>query len=263
MQVLLVAMLMLLAIAGCAKKEESSAGTSSEAKKESVGGTSQYMAYEHIIRLDVEEKRVAIVHETVQAACREAVTDQCVILESRLATGRYASADLKFRAKPSGIKKLIAILSSEGEIINRSVVAEDLADPIEDSAKKLAMLNDYRSKLEALRGRASSDVDALIKVNKELALVQSEIETMAGERAHLVQRIETEILNVAISSIHNRSFFSPVAEALSNFSNNLSNGISSAITGIAFIIPWGLTLLMFWWAGRKLWLRRKKTSENA
>lgn len=250
-------------MAGCAKKEESAAGAPSASKSETADSPSRYMAYEHSISLDTKEDKVSPIHKSVQAACLEAAIDQCVVLASHLNTGRYVSAELKFRAKPAGIKKLIAILGSAGEVINQSVTAEDLASPIEDSAKKLGMLNDYRSKLEGLRGRASSDIDALIKVNKELALVQSEIEALAGERAHLVQRVETEILNVSISSIHSRSFWRPVAESLSDFGTNLSSGVSSAITGIAFLIPWSLTLLMFGWAGRKLWLRRKKKSANA
>lgn len=258
-----IAMFMLLVMGACAKKEELSTSTLSASKNESAtDNPSQYLAYEHSINLDVEEKKIASLYEAAQLTCREATIDQCVILASNLDTGRRFSAEIKFRAKPSGIKKLIAIFDSEDEIISQSVTAEDLARPIEDAAKKLAMLNDYRSKLEGLRGQASSNIDTLIKVHKELALVQSEIETMTGERAHLVQRVETEILNVSISSIHSRSFWRPVAAALSDFGTNLSNGISGAITGIAYLIPWSVMLLLFWWAGRKLWLRRKKPSAN-
>ena len=263
MRLLIIAVLTTLAMVGCASKEESGTASPSVSVSDSTDGPSQYMAYEHSIRLDVEEAKIASVHEAAEAACRAAAAEQCVILMSQLDTGRDVSAALKFRATPSGIRDLIAAIGSQGDIISQSVTGEDLATPIEDSAKKLAMLTDYQSKLEALEERASSDIDALIKVNKELASVQSDIEAMTGHRAHLIERVETELLNVFISSTYNRSFWKPIATATSDFGHNLSEGIESAIYGVAFLLPWSLILLVFGWAARKLWLRTKKRNANA
>ena len=58
-----------------------------------------------------------------------------------------------------------------------------------------------------LRTRAANDVDALIKVNRELAQVQSEIKAAEAKKAHLLERVETEILDVRISSDEKRSFW--------------------------------------------------------
>ena len=256
----LMAFLMCMTIAGCAQHEES---TVSAAAPAADGTPGRYLAYEHSLELDVGEKRVASVHEAAAKACREAVAVQCVMLESHLNTGRAVSANLKFRAKPAGIKKIIAVLNTQGEVIRQSVTAEDLAAPIGDSARKLAMLNDYRSKLEALRVNASQNIEALIKVNQELAQVQSDIESLTGERAHLIQRVETETLTVAISTTNSRAFWRPIGDAFGDFGFNLSQGIASAIHGAAYIIPWSITLLLFWWGGRKIWSRRKRTSAAA
>lgn len=235
------------------------APASLEMKKEA-GSPARFIAYERMIALDVEDSRVAAVYKTVESACQEATAEQCVILESQLNTGRYVSASLRMRAKPEGIRKIIASISTQGEVIRQSVNAEDLASPIEDAEKRLAMLNDYRTKLEALRGKASNDIDALIKVNKELAQVQNDIEGLAGERAHLMRRVETEILNVSISSIEGGTFWRPIGNALSDFTRNLSSGISGVITALAYLLPWGFMAIVLWWGGRKLWLRRKKQS---
>jgi len=226
--------------------------------KKEANSPTRSIAYERMIALDVEDSRVATVYKSVESACEQAIAEQCVILESQLNTGRYVSASLRMRAKPEGIRKIIASMSTQGEVVRQSVNAEDLASPIEDSAKKLAMLNDYRTKLEALRGKASSDIDALIKVNKELAQVQNDIEGLAGERAHLIQRVETEILNVSISSIEGGTFWRPIGNAISDFTRNLSSGISGVITALAYMLPWGIMLIVLWWGGRKLWSRRKK-----
>lgn len=259
MKLPLTAFLVCMTLAGCSRNEESTVSASAPEMK-SAGNAGRYLAYEHGIELDVEEKRVASVHAAAAKACSEAVAEQCVMLESHLNTGRDVSANLKFRAKPAGIKKIIAVLSTRGEVIRQSVTAEDLAAPIGDSAKRLALLNDYRSKLEALRGNASQNIDALIKVNQELAQVQSNIESLSGERAHLLQRIETEILTVTISTTSGRTFWRPIRNALAAFGGNLAQGISSAIYGAAYIIPWSITLLLLWWGGRKIWSRRKRAN---
>lgn len=263
MKRLLLLSLILIAVSGCAKKEDlatmapAAAPAMAEAQR---GKISSFLAYEHSLSVDVEEQRVAAIFEAAQAVCRDAADELCAVLESRISAGRAASASLKFRARPDGIRKIVAALGQQAEVTNQSTTAEDLAAPIADTAKKLAMLKDYRSKLEVLRGRAGNDVDSLIKVNRELAQVQSELEAIAGTHAHLVQRVETEILNVFIRSVEHRVFWRPIGFALSDFSGNLSEGISVAITGIAFLIPWVVILAIVAWSVRKLWRRRKRVS---
>jgi hypothetical protein len=269
---LLTALCVAIALGGCSKKEEYSGSAPAAAmapasapRQAQEGHTpaKRTMAYEHSIQVDAAEDKIAAVYEAAQAACVAVAADGCVVLESNLSTGEYASASLKFRAKPEGIQKLVAALGSTGNVISKTTRAEDLASPLEDSAKQLAMLQDYRSKLEALRGRAGIDVDALIKVNKELAQVQSDIEAKAGERSHLVRRVETELLHVNINTTESRSFWMPISRALGRFSSNFSDGISSVIIGLAYLIPWGLTLLVMGWGVRKLWGRMKRRPPTA
>lgn len=261
---LLTALFVLVVVAGCSNKEDSAgvAAPAAAVNQEPGQVARRSMAYEHVINLDAPEGKIVAVYESVQATCKAAVDDQCVILESSLRTGRYVHAHLKFRAKPSGIQKLMTELGAQGKVISQFTTAEDLAAPLEDTAKKLEMLVDYRSKLEVLHKRASNDVDALIKVNKELAQVQSEIEAMTGHKAGLVRRVETEILNVNLDSKETQSFWKPISDSLSEFARNLSNGISSVVTGLAYMLPWGLTIAAFVWIGRKLWIRRRRMKAN-
>ena len=253
----LMALLALYVLSGCSKMEATSVITSP------TQNTNRTLAYAHSIQIEAEEKRVATIHAAALKACVEAVAEQCLIIESRLNTGRSSSAELKFRARPAGVQKIIAAINIKGEIINQTTTAEDLARPIEDTSKKLAMLQDYLSRLEALRSRASSDIDALIKISSELAKVQSEIEVLTGEKSYLVRRLETETLSISVSARHSKSFSTPISSALSNFLGNLSEGLSGAITAIAYLVPWSLALLVFAWAGRKVWQRWKGPRKNA
>jgi RNAse (barnase) inhibitor barstar len=251
-------LLVLVASAGCSRADKSVNMAPAAPSVSSPRAANPYLAYQHAVKIDTEEQKVAPLFESALAACRADVADSCVILQSRLTTGRGASAAVRFRAKPAGIPKLVAALGKQAEITEQSTTAEDLARPIEDASKKLAMLKDYRAQLQALLDRSRNDVDGLIKLNKELAQVQSELEAMTGEHAHLLQRVETEILDISIISARNQSFWQPIAAAFADFGSNLSQGISTAITGIAYLVPWGIALLLLVWVGRKLWHRRKR-----
>lgn len=259
----LLPLLVLILMSGCARKDESAAMAPAETKAAPAGKARSFLAYEHALSIDVEEAKIAAIFEAGQAACRDAADELCTVLESRLSLGRAATAYLKIRARPNGIKKIVAALSKQADVTDQSTSAEDLAAPIADAAKKLAMLKDYRSKLEALRGRAANEVDALIKVNRELAQVQSELEAMEGSHAHLMQRVETEILKVSVRSLQHRAFWKPIGLAISDFGGNLSQGASFAVTGIAFLIPWLIVLLFGVWGSRKLWRRWKGMRASA
>jgi hypothetical protein len=249
-----------LALAGCSKKEE--ALTRAVAEAASAGGTTEhparFMAYEHFVQIDTREDKVVPLHEAALTACRQAVAEQCVVLNSQLSTGRSNSSSLKFRAKAAGIQKIIEVLGAQGEIVSQSTSAEDLAAPIADTAKQLEMLKDYRSNLEKLQARSAGDIESLIKVNKELAEVQSQIESLTGSHKHLLQRVDTQLLNVSIAPANAASFWRPVGLALADFGSHFSRAIAGAITAIAYLIPWGLTFFAFAWTGRKLWRRYRK-----
>lgn len=221
------------------------------------------LAVQHTIRVDVAEKQVAVLHDAGLAACRDAASDACVTLESNITTGREPSATLKFRAKTGGIKKLLGVFGGQGSITNQTTIAEDLTAPVEDSARKVAMLTEYRSKLELLLGRASGDVDALIKVNRELAQVQSEFEAMKDQQASLVLRVDTETLTVSIVSVESQTFWAPISASLAEFRSNLSRGISSAVTGFAYMVPWSVLLLLFGWIGWRMWRRLRRASARS
>lgn len=251
-------LMMISMFAGCSPAGRAVSKQHAQTESKSAPGGSRFLAYEHTIYLDTDPSKIPTVQQTALNACRQAAADLCTVLVSRVSSGRNAEGFVKLRAKPAAIGKLIAALGEQGEITSKSTTAEDLAVPIEDAAKKRDMLLDYRTKLEALRGRASSDVDALIKVNRALAETQAQLEAITGQHAHLMQRVETEILNINIGTEHNASFWRPIGLAFSDFGTNLSQGIASAIMGLAILIPWCILFGILAWIARKIWRRRAR-----
>jgi hypothetical protein len=248
-------------VAGCAQKEgaPASAGAAGQGQTKPSEAT-RFLAYEHSIYLEADEEKVLPIFEAAQAACRDAVDDSCVILNAQVSSGDSASASLRFRAKAGGIRKLISVLSAQGKIASQSTSAEDLAGPIADTAKQIAMLTDYRTSLEALRGRTSNDLDALMRLTRELADVQSQIESLSGSQAGLTQRVQTELLNVSINSHRGHSFWGPIADSTTEFGDVLSSAIAAVILAVAYLLPWVVVIGGIAWVARAVlrWRKRRK-----
>lgn len=218
------------------------------------------LAYEHSVEVDAEADKVAPAYAAVQAACRTAAADGCVVLRASLSGGQTPSASLQLRAAPAGIRRLTALLGTQGEIISQSMNAEDLGRPIEDGERKLAMLKDYRTRLEELRGRAANTIDTLIRVNQELAQVQSQIEAQSGASAYLRQRVDTGLLNVQIQPREHASAWRPAVNAVRAFGANLAGGIAAALSTLAYALPFGALLFATLWLLRRLCRGRRKIS---
>lgn len=214
------------------------------------------LAYEHDVDIDAAPDKVAALYAAGLRACREAAA-ACTLLASHIEGEPRAEASLKFRASPAVIPKLVQAMGQHAELARQATRVEDLSGPIADTARNLAMLDDYRTRLEALRSRAGNDVDALIKINHELAEVQAKYEAANGERAHLAQRVDTEILNVSIQSARRQSFWAPIGRASREFGGDLAKGISIAISGVAYLLPWVFMLSIATWAMRTLWRKRR------
>ena len=248
--------LMLAALAGCSKVQQAPMRAQAPVAQHDRAYANRQLAYEHFVDIDAAPDKIATLYADGLRACREAAA-ACTLLESRIDSEPDAAASLKFRAAPGVIPKLVAAMGHQAELARQSTRAEDLSGPIADTARELAMLDDYRSRLETLRSRAGNDIDALIKVNRELAEIQSRHETADGKRALLAQRVETETLNVSIRSDRQRPFWSPIRRSLGQFGSNLSQGISFAVSGLAYLLPWLFIILIAAWAVRKMWRRRR------
>jgi uncharacterized coiled-coil protein SlyX len=247
--------LAVVALTACSNPAETGS-PGGAAVKEGRGG---FLAYEHSVFIDTEEARVRPLAEQLLAACHADRENNCTLLESASGQGRDPSALVKLRAKPAGVAKLVALASSGGTVQRQQVHVDDLAKSVIDSNKRLDMLKGYERKLKDLEGKAGNSVDALMKLSKELASVQSELEQAVGQNAHLLERVNLDLLTIQIDARQHRSFWSPIGAALSGFMGNLSQGVSSLITGLAYILPWLLAAFAAWLGGRKLWrkLRRK------
>ncbi|WP_160151539.1 DUF4349 domain-containing protein [Microbulbifer sp. ALW1] len=246
-------------VSGCSSSEDDSSAEFSDIRMgEQQKEKNKYLAYTHRISIDLPVNKVKDRYDELVEWCVDDREFKCMLLDSSLSTSNFVHAKIRVRIVPEGVVPYLTKASDQGSTTEKSTEVEDLAESIVDNQKRLEMLSDYRDKLEALSERSDGDVEALVKIASELAKVQSDLEYSLGKKAHLMQRVEMDVVNLNLFSRSQKSFWRPIGESISEFGSNLSEGISSVITIIAYLIPWTILLSIIVFVARKLWVRRKR-----
>ncbi len=216
-----------------------------------------YLAYTHNVRIEVPLDQLEDTHVKVVDQCNNASEWACTVLSSDINHSDYPSASVRMRVSPSGVERLISVAAEGGTIHHKSTSVEDLAEPVKDVSDKIGMLRQYLADLESLREQSKNDIQGLIRVTSEIASVTSRLERALGEQAHLREKIDLQILSVHLMVDPNSSFGMPIGRALSEFGEDLSQGIAQAITGFAYVLPWLVILIPLFFLIRRLWRKTK------
>lgn len=214
------------------------------------------LSREHTVVIDIPEADLAAGFRRVTDRCASDPSHHCTILQSDLSSGDSPSGHIKLRIDPAAVEDLISFVVSQGKLERRSTSVEDLAEAIADTQTRIEMLTSYRTQLLALQAKAGTNVEAAIKVASELSTVQTDLERATGEAAYQTKRTTMDIVNIDFLIAEHKAFWRPVKEAFRDFLGNLSNGVSQAITAVAYIVPWLFVVVPGLYLVRFLWRRR-------
>jgi hypothetical protein len=218
------------------------------------------MAYEHAIELEVPAGHTRQVAEAVKQACAALPARGCTLIEAGIRHGDRAGATIRMRITPEGVNTVLRALDGRGKVLEQTTEGKDLAEPIADGQRKMTMLVAYRDQLHTLARQRTLDADALIKLHRELAEVQSEIDNAAGSQAQLQRRVDTELLTVSMHEPVNRQEANRVRQAVDDFGDDLLRGVAGLITFVASTIPFALAGTVGYLAWRRISARRRKTA---
>jgi hypothetical protein len=214
------------------------------------------LSREHTAEIDVPESDLTASFRRLTGRRTAESEHHCVILQSNLSSGQYPSGMVKLRIDPAAVEDLISFAASFGKLQQRSTRVEDLADSIADTHARIEMLTVYRKQLLDLQAKSPTNVEAAIKIAGELSTIQTDLERASGEAAFQIKRTTTDIVTISFVVASHRAFWRPVRAAAGDFLQNFADGMSQAITAVAYIVPWlfvvvpGLYLLRFLWRRR-------------
>ena len=89
-----------------------------------------YLSYEHFFTIDTTAENLPTTYKNTTEFCVKDEKFECTILDSRISTGKYPSAQIRLRLKPEGVKEIIKVASGKGKIVQESTHIEDMAKPI-------------------------------------------------------------------------------------------------------------------------------------
>lgn len=237
----------------------------------------QYIAYRHSLGVTLPKGGVGPMMAAHTQACRAAGTSKCIVINSNVYSQEedYASGNLSLRATPDWIEAFLGAVDAEaeaagGEITQRSTSAEDLTRQIVDTGARLDAQKTLQGRLLNLLERRDGELGELLQIERELARVTGDIESIEAQLKTLRLRVSMSSLDVNYQTkvpAFSGSRENPLGEAFGDFFYNLSGAIAAVITAFAVGLPWILLLALFLWIWLKLiWPRlrgKKKKPVNA
>lgn len=238
-------------------------------------GAEQYIAYSHNLGLTLPKGQVEPLMQTHTSACQAAGPATCIVINSNIYSQDidYASGNLSIRATPDWIETFMGGVESDanklgGEITQRSTRAEDLTRQIVDTGARLDAQVTLQSRLQGLLARRDADLGDLLQIERELARVTGEIESIRAVLKTLRLRVSMSSLdlNYQTKSAVNGARRNPLGDAFGNFFRNMGEAFASVINAFAWGLPWMLLIgALLWIWLRLIWprIRRKKPKTPA
>lgn len=238
-----------------------SAGALPPAAEAAPAPTGRHIAVRQFLVIEGSADTLETMHKNAVDRCKLPV---CELLESAFVKGdahQKPRASLRLRIKPDAVAGFIAQASQGGELIEQRSEAEDKTDKVIDSDARIANLMELRDRLRKLLKTEQAKLKDLIEVERELARVQTELDSAQGIRKALAN--ETERVAVFIELRAKREFsdtgaFGSLRDALMQSGRTLAESLAALVTFTVAILPWAIAfwivfaLIRRWWRVRKL-----------
>lgn len=205
--------------------------------------------------------RVRPLMQLHQKACVDAGPLVCQVVSVQQSQGEDARATLEVRATPAWIAKLHGRLDGDlktagGRLTHSEVSSEDLTRDIVDGEAQLRAQTTLRDRLQKLLAERPGKLAELLEVERELARVQGEVDSIQSNLAVMKTRVATSNLTLTYQSSQPTARaagpWGALVEAVREIQSTLASSLGILVSVAAFALPWLLVI------GLPLWLLRKR-----
>jgi hypothetical protein len=217
--------------------------------------TQAKLAVTHTFELSMPSDQVEAVQRRHLDECQRL---GCTVLTTMLQHGApghvYASTSL--RIGPQSFDALAKVLAAApARIIRHAQTAEDKTIPLLDVEKRLEAKTALRDRLEAmLKDPATKTTADLLAIEKELALIQGDIESATAQRDYLRTITDTVKVDISYDGIVAEVGgldLGPLKRATSEFGDTVLTSLAALIYIFAALLPWLPVIVLFGWAVRR------------
>jgi hypothetical protein len=221
--------------------------------------TPKYLAERQFWVFELPEDNIEARWRAHVELCRK----DCEVLNAALNKSAHSpvSASLQIRVGRPVAEKLLGAMRSP-EVTEQRVEREDKTMQVVDVEARLNNLGELRDRLRALLANRSGALKDILETERELARVQSELDSMLAQRKALANETEKILLFAEYRpepSIGETGAMQPLFEAWHGAGRAFAESLSEALLFIVRIMPWLVIVLpVLWglWSGlRRLWAR--------
>lgn len=242
---------------------EALVGRNVPAAPDPVDGTRLEERRAYRLQFEDAERLIATYRET-QAACVAAA--DCRIEQGRLQTPRHglASGELGLRIDRGGLEdaEALRLITESPALSGVEITRQDRTQQIIDLEARLDQKLVLRERLTELaqegRGFSERRIQDLLQVERELARVQGEIESMQGRQRHLARVTESVAVTARFqeqrwSAPHRHGVLAPLWRALDRSVSLFFESVGQVILVVVFLTPWLVIGLPVLWLLSRLW----------
>jgi hypothetical protein len=216
-----------------------------------------YLAYSYVLGLEIPSERLASVMDRHVQACQAAGPRRCQLIGSNRSGDPKSDMEgyLSLRGEPAWLDTFKSGMEQEadaagGRVVSEKTYSEDLTRQIVDTEARLRAQTALRERLqELLRSRPGRLAD-LLEVERELARVQSEIDSVQSALAVMRTRVAMSELNLQYRSAPRAvgsHTLEPLRQAFANFLGVVVGGFAAIVYVIAALIPFAIVFIPLGW----------------
>jgi hypothetical protein len=226
----------------------------------------RFIAVTHRFVVEASETELAKAWESVLKSCEHL---DCEVLSSSI-TSKTASSppkgEISLRIAPGNLDRFFDSLTQMVTVIEHTTESADKTTEVVDTEAKLKNKTEFRDRLRRMLAKSPGSVKEVIEVERELADVQAEIDSLSTIQKSLqnqTQKIAVYIEFMPKRSVSRTGALAPIANAWNQSGSVIAESLGSLIIFIVAIIPWLVLIIPAIWIIAKLLRRRSRKKASA
>jgi hypothetical protein len=224
----------------------------------------RFIAVTHRFAVEVPEAGLAKAWASVIKSCDSL---ECEVLASSI-TSKTASSPpkgtLSLRITPKNLDRFMDYLNKSAAVIEHTTESADKTTEVVDTDAKLKNKTEFRDRLRGMLAKSPAGVKELIEVERELANVQAEIDSLSTTQKSLqneTRKVAVQITFISKPSLTRTGALAPIANAWDESGYVLAESLGSLITFIVAMIPWLVLIIPAIWIIIRLLRRRSRKAK--